>query len=273
MRIGIKPGQWGWRWSELTQAWRLVERSGFATLSCFDHLTSAPRALRAWDAGAVLLAMAALTRRVTLRVDVFNVCLRNPVTLASQTAVAQALSEGRVQVGLGAGSWHLARFDHRAVGLDFPQLADRVARLSAFCRVLPRLWRGEHVTEPSLALEDASLGPLELAAPGLVVGGSSRPVLEIAARYADGWNGVLKAMDTYRKTLGELTKVCGTVGRTRKLARTAQVYLADVGLDGIRPLLAQLAELQVDEVLFVLTQEKDPDVILRIADAARPHLG
>ena len=79
MRIGVKPGQWGWSFDELLTAWTTVEAEGF----------------------------------------------------------------DRVEVGLGTGSWHLARHDHRVAGVPFLPFAERVERLEACCRVFPQLWRGE----------------------------------------------------------------------------------------------------------------------------------
>jgi hypothetical protein len=48
MRIGVKPGQWGWSFDELLAAWSKVETEGFDLLSCFDHVSAAggPRAQR-----------------------------------------------------------------------------------------------------------------------------------------------------------------------------------------------------------------------------------
>jgi alkanesulfonate monooxygenase SsuD/methylene tetrahydromethanopterin reductase-like flavin-dependent oxidoreductase (luciferase family) len=50
VRIGVKPGQWGWRWDELVAGWRAAEECGFDLVSCFDHVTAAPGAQQAWDA-------------------------------------------------------------------------------------------------------------------------------------------------------------------------------------------------------------------------------
>jgi len=49
------------------------------------------------------------------------------------------------------------------------------------------------VTEPALGLEAASLGPIGIDPPPIAIGGSSDRALEIAARYADGWNCVVGA--------------------------------------------------------------------------------
>ena len=115
MRIGVKPGQWGWSFDELVTSWRAAEEAGFDIVSCFDHVSAAPAGLAAWNAPSLLVAMAGVSERIAVAVDVLNVSLRHPFLLAGQLAVAQAASGGRLEVGLGAGSHHLARFDHAAL--------------------------------------------------------------------------------------------------------------------------------------------------------------
>src|ERR671935_2352881 len=119
MRIGVKPGQWGWSFDELTASWRAAEEAGFDIVSCFDHVSAAPAGLAAWNAPTLLAAMAGVTDRVALAVDVLNTSLRHPFLLAGQLAVAQAASSGRVEVGLGAGSYHPAPLDPPRFGLRF----------------------------------------------------------------------------------------------------------------------------------------------------------
>src|ERR671937_2699176 len=191
MRIGVKPGQWGWGFDELVASWRAAEGGGFGVVSPFDHVTAAPAGLAAWNAPSLLTAMAGVTERITVAVDVLNTALRHPFLLAGQLAVAQAASGGRVEVGLGAGSYHLARFDHRVLGRPFPPLARRRELLARCCQVLPALWRGEEVDDAELGLDGASLGPLGIEPPPIFVGGSGAETMEIAALHADGWNAVV----------------------------------------------------------------------------------
>jgi len=132
VRVGVKPGQWGWSFGELSAAWERIEALGFDVVSCFDHVSAQPSGYASWDAPTLLAAMAGRTRRVILSVDVLNVALRNPFLLASQLAVAQAASGGRLEVGLGARSYGLARNDHEALGIPFPKLRERTARLAAW---------------------------------------------------------------------------------------------------------------------------------------------
>jgi len=87
--------------------------------------------------------MAGVTEDIGLAVDVLNVSLRHPFLLAGQRAVAQAASGGRVEVGLGAGSHELARFDHAALKRPLPPLAERLGRLARCCQAFPTAlaWR------------------------------------------------------------------------------------------------------------------------------------
>ncbi len=50
MRIGVKPGQWGWSYEELEASWQAAEECGFDLISCFDHVSDAPEGLAAWNA-------------------------------------------------------------------------------------------------------------------------------------------------------------------------------------------------------------------------------
>ncbi len=269
MRLGIKPGPLGWTFDQLVASWVAAEEADFDLVSCFDHVTTAPDLEGpAWDAPSLLVAMARATSRITLAVDVLNVSLRNPLLLAAQVAVAQAASEGRVQVGLGAGSSHLARFDHRAIGVPFPPHQDRVERLEACCRALPRLWAGEEVTDPSLGFERASLGPVGIAPPRLVVGGQTDAVLEVAVRHADGWNVGSRDTRAYAEAAGRLNRMCDRLGRERPVELIAQVFVRDLELVRVRQAVERIAEGGVGTLVFVLDEERGPDWVRRVADAA-----
>jgi alkanesulfonate monooxygenase SsuD/methylene tetrahydromethanopterin reductase-like flavin-dependent oxidoreductase (luciferase family) len=257
VRIGVKPGQWGWGFAELEASWRAAERAGFDVVSCFDHVTAKPAGDSAsWDAPTLLCAMAGRTERAALSVDVINVALRNPFLLAAQLAVAQAASGGRLEVGLGAGSYHLARFDHEALGIPFPPYEERLARLEACCRVFPALWGGEEVTEPALGLDGASLGAIGIDPPPIVVGSSAGRALDVAARCADGWLTVVSTPEEFAELAARLPA---------GLSKRAQVFVRDV--EPSRELVARLEEGGADTVTFVLTEDRGAAAVQRLASA------
>ena len=266
MRIGVKAGQWGWSYEELLAAWTKAEAEGFDLLSCFDHVSAAPGGNVAWDAPTLLVAMAGATSRIRLAVHVLNVSLRPPLLLAGQLAVAQASSHGRLEVGLGTGSWHLARHDHRVAGVPFPPFAERIRRLEACCRTFPALWRGETVSDSVLGLDEASLGPLGLEPPPIVVGGTSDRVLAVAAAHADAWNASSVETDRFAELAGRLTELSSD----HPVERQVQIWFREVGLDGAREARDRYEAAGVDTLIFVLDEERDPDVIARLAAATAP---
>jgi alkanesulfonate monooxygenase SsuD/methylene tetrahydromethanopterin reductase-like flavin-dependent oxidoreductase (luciferase family) len=267
VRIGVKPGQWGWSFDDLVASWAAAEDAGFDLVSCFDHVTAAPAGEAAWDAPTLLGAMAASTRGVAIGVHVINVSLRHPFLLAGQLAVAQAASGGRLEVGLGAGSYHLARHDHLATGIHFPRFEERMTALEACCRVFPALWRGAEVHDRTLGLEGASLGPVGIRPPLIVVGGSSDRAVEIAARHADGWNGSVRDADRFAELGSRLAEACRAEGRERSIDRQAQVFVRDIGLDRAREQARRFEEAGADTLVFVLTDERGPEDVRRLADA------
>jgi alkanesulfonate monooxygenase SsuD/methylene tetrahydromethanopterin reductase-like flavin-dependent oxidoreductase (luciferase family) len=267
VRIGVKPGQWGWSFEELVASWRAAEDAGFDIVSCFDHVTAAPAGLAAWNAPSLLTAMAAVTERIALAVDVLNVSLRHPFLLAGQLAVAQAASRGRVEVGLGAGSHHLARFDHASLGRRFPPLTDRRRTLARCCEVFPRLWRGEEVSDGELGLTAASLGPLGIVPPPIFVGGTSDETMAVAARLADGWNAVIADADHYAELAASIDGLCRRFERERPLRKAAQVFVRDVGLERAERLVAELEAAGAEAVTFVLVEERGPAAVRELAEA------
>jgi alkanesulfonate monooxygenase SsuD/methylene tetrahydromethanopterin reductase-like flavin-dependent oxidoreductase (luciferase family) len=264
--IGVKPGQWGWSFDQLAASWEAAEESGFDLLACFDHVTASPRPAAAWDAPSLLVAMAGRTHRVALAVRVINACLRHPFLLAAQLAVAQAASNGRLDVGLGAGSYWLARHDHDALGIAFPPLADRMERLESACRTLRALWRGDIVSDASLGLTAASLGPIDIEPPKLVLGGSSDRAMALAARYADGWNGSTPDPAEFSEWRSRLERVCAKQGRQDPIDVDVQLWVRDLRGEP-RPHLRAFEDAGADGVILVLDEERGPDEVRRLAEA------
>lgn len=268
MRIGVKPGPYGWDYQQLRESWIAAKQAGFDVVACFDHVSAAPQGIAAWDAPSLLTAMAGCTRRIIISVEVINASLRNPFLLAGQLAVAQAASGGRLRVGIGAGSAHLARFDHLGLGIPFPAHEQRIRHLGACCRILPLLWQGASVDEPTLGLAQARLGPVGITPPELFVGGASDAVLEIAARHADGWHSPAES-ERFPALSRRLDEICAAAGRDRPLEKVAQVFVQETGLNGARDALLRLEHADASAVTFILHYERGPRWVHRLGEALR----
>jgi len=143
---------------------RWAEEQGFDVVTTADHHHST-------SPFVMLAAAAAATERVRLRTYVLNVGFWHPGLLARDVATLDAISGGRVEIGLGAGHKPL---EHEALGLPYPPFAERVAGLAAFADELRR------------RLEDPDLRPLPVQRPvPLHVGAMSTAGLEVAATVGD----------------------------------------------------------------------------------------
>ncbi len=131
------------------------------------------------------LAAIAVTRpELRIGTLVLNCALRHPVVLAKELATLDVLSEGRLDVGLGAG-WQQTDFDRTGTSrLDPP---DRLRRLVEYVEILDALWRGEELTLDGEFYRFAGARtqprPVQAALP-LVIGGGSPRILRFAGARA-----------------------------------------------------------------------------------------
>jgi probable F420-dependent oxidoreductase len=167
--------------AELVARAREAEARGFSTITVPDHFRP--------DELAPLVAMAVMaeaTSSIQVGSNVFGNDYRHPVVLAKELATLDLLSEGRLQVGMGAG-WLRSDYDLWGIPIDPP--GTRVGRLTESVRVLKGLWAGNAF---SFAGEHYSIdAPAGVARafqrphPPLLVGAGGRRMLELAAREAD----------------------------------------------------------------------------------------
>lgn len=160
---------------------RTAEDLGFAVLTVPDHLVDgciSPFAALGVAAGATS----------TLRIGtlVLNNDLRHPALVAREVLTLDSLSEGRVELGLGAGHGFP---EYESVGLAFDDAATRVARLAEAVDVLDTLLCGGDATFAGdhyrLSAHHAWPPPIQVPRPPILVGGNGRRLLRLAAERAD----------------------------------------------------------------------------------------
>jgi len=158
---------------------RRAERVGFDTLLVGDHVGEP-------DPFVVLQAAADATTTIRIGTYVLNNDFHDPVLLARAAATLDVLSDGRFDLGLGAGH---AEPEYEARGVPFEPAARRIARLAEAVPLLRRLLDGESVTSEGAfsRLREAMCSPRpRQARVPIVVGGNGVGVLRLAAREADG---------------------------------------------------------------------------------------
>src|ERR1700693_5476783 len=113
---------------------RKIEALGYNTLLVPDHLTDLPAPI------AAAVSAAEATRHLRVGTNVLNNDLRHPVLVARETAPANLLTDGRFQLGLGAGS---IRSEYDQAGLVFDRGATRVERLAEAVTIIKALLNGD----------------------------------------------------------------------------------------------------------------------------------
>jgi probable F420-dependent oxidoreductase len=185
-----------------------------------------------------LLAAAASVTDLELGTGVLLLPFRHPVLLARAVATLDALSNGKVILGVGVGGER--RADFQAYGID-PR--ERGPRTNEALELMKRLWQEKNVTHAGrfFKVEDATLDarPVQRPHPPLWIGGrlggegkSRDAALRRTARYGDAWLPYLVSPEQYATGVQRLTEYAKTAGRDpASFTGAAQVY---VGIAGTR---------------------------------------
>jgi probable F420-dependent oxidoreductase len=190
-RVGIQLPEVERRvdWPELISMARAAEAVGFDSVWLGDHLlyelpggvTRGP-----WEAWTGLAALAAVTERVELGPLVASTSFHSPAMLAKQAATVDAISGGRLILGLGAG-WN--EREYRAFGFPYDHRVSRFEEAFAIIRTLLRDGRVDfHGTY--YRVDDCVLdpGPARPGGPPLMLGSTSPRMMSIALPHVDAWN-------------------------------------------------------------------------------------
>lgn len=172
-------------WAELA---RRVEGAGYDVLTMPDHFTDQLAPMPA--------LMAAASATTTLRVGalVFDNDYKHPVVLAKELATMDVLSNGRTEIGLGAG-WMISDYEEAGIPYDSPKVridrfVEGLAVIKGAMRPEPFSFSGDHYT---ITNYNGHPKPVQQPLPPILIGGGGKRVLSLAAREADiiGINGTM----------------------------------------------------------------------------------
>lgn len=247
-RFGVQVNGTGNRreWVDLA---RNVEANGYSTLTMPDHFSDQLAPVPA------LQCAADATSTLRLGALVYDNDYKHPVVLAKELATMDVLSDGRVEIGLGAG-WMVSDYEQSGIPYDAPGV--RVSRFIEGLAVIkgalgdgPFTFEGEHY---SITDYDGSPKPIQSPPPVLIGGGGPR-VLKFAAREADivGINATLTSGAVDASTFATMTAaaVDEKVGIVRAAAGAAD-RLDDIEMN-IRAFMVFVTD-DVDEALGTLSE-------------------
>ena len=159
---------------------RRAEELGYSTFSAPDHFPVPLSPLIA------LMAVADATQTLRIGTIVLDNDFRHPALLAKEAATLDLLSNGRFEMGIGAG-W--LRSEYEQVGIPFDAPGVRIRRLEEGVQVIKALWTEESVTFSGAHYTIANLQgtprPLQRPHPPILIGGGGKRLLSLAGRVAD----------------------------------------------------------------------------------------
>ena len=194
----------------------------------FDHFypihsdNSHGPCLEGWS---TLTALAQATKRIRVGVLVTGLPYRHPAVMANMAATVDVISNGRLELGLGAG-WNEP--DYTAFGLAFDH---RVSRFCEAFQIIAPLVRGERVTLHGeyFSVEDSVLlPPLQKPIP-LMIGSNGPRMLAATLREVSAWNtwyaSYGNSPERLKSLIGEIESVARTVGRDPQTLRRSVCVL------------------------------------------------
>ena len=188
-RFGICTDQ-NMTWEKNVERWKLFERLGYESAWVCDHLVQPSRPngpyLEAWS---LLAGLAARTEKIRIGVLVTSNTFRFPQVVAKMAVTVDHISNGRLEVGLGAG-WYEP--EHTMFGIPFPETKELVGRFREAVQVVDLLTREDTSSFDGTyyQLKNAQSRPasIQKPRPPLVIGAFGPRMLKIVATYADTWN-------------------------------------------------------------------------------------
>jgi F420-dependent oxidoreductase-like protein len=287
LKIGvIVPQGWtqeyaGWQsvdaWARTRDLASQVEALGFESVWVFDHFHTVPRPTEeiTFEAFTTLAALAPETRRVRLGHLVLCAAYRNPALTAKMISTMDVITDGRMELGIGAG-WK--RDEWRAYGYGFPDAPERLAILKDQLEVISAMmgdgratYSGEHHS-----VENAINRPLPVQKPRvpIMVGGNGPKVTwRLAARYADELNLDGLTPTEVRQALPTIASRCEEIGRDpASLGISVHLWWESLSETGQRrvDLLGEYARLGLSRVIGMIRESVDSDdALAHFADDAR----
>jgi alkanesulfonate monooxygenase SsuD/methylene tetrahydromethanopterin reductase-like flavin-dependent oxidoreductase (luciferase family) len=224
-------------WLEMVERWQYLEAAGLDGIMLADHFVNFANPTAPWyEAWTLLAALATQTRNI--RIGLLSaIPWRNPAFLARQAMTVDQISNGRLDLGLGAGAPGSVDISYAMTGTpDWPP-KERVDRFREVVELIDQLLRHPETTYSGHYYQIKSTiinpQPVQKPRPPIMIGGNGPRMLKIAAQYADTWNtfgGIhiksfaeMLSLTRERNTL--LNKYCAEIGRDpTTLRRSVLIY-------------------------------------------------
>lgn len=270
--FGIKTAPQHTTYAAIRQVWKQAdENPAFAHAWLFDHYApifsdlDGP-CLEGWT---TLAALAAETNRIRMGLMVTGNTYRHPAVLASIAATVDVISNGRLDLGIGAG-WN--EYEHASMGIPLYAPGERIRRLDEACQIIKQLFTQDLTTFDGryYQLKEARRQPkpVQRPHPPLVIGGGGEQLtLRVVAKHADIWNFAGGSVEDFKRKVGILGQHCEAVGRDRQtIGLSAQVRVNYDNLAEAAERTQSFMDAGATHFVYTLSYPYPKDIVSRIAD-------
>jgi len=229
-------------WQEEVKRWQLIENLGFDSVWLADHFVNYMQPTAPWfESWTLLAALADKTSHIRIGTLVSSIPLRNPAVLARQALTVDNISNGRLELGLGAGASGKVDPVYSMIGIKDWARAERVSRFQEIVEIIDKCLRNKVTNYDGqyYKLRDTAMAPppVQQPRPPITIGAMGPRMLKIAARYADTWNSFgdeewgappERIVENTRQRNDMLDEYCKEIGREpSSLRRSLLVFGAD----------------------------------------------
>lgn len=252
-------------WATLAENCQRVESLGYDSFWVGDHFINGHSLEEDWfDGWSVITALAAQTHTIRLGTLVTNIIYRNPAVLAKQALTVDHISQGRLNLGIGATTERDP--SHPMTGVEVWKTAERVQRFREVIEIVDRMLRNEITTYRGryYTVTDARMKPppVQRPRPPLTVAAIGPTTLKVAAKYAEVWNtyggwnlSPQQTLETLRERCDQLDQYCAQIGRDpHTITRSFLVGLTDdkpfASLNAFNDFIGRYREVGFSEFIF-----------------------
>jgi F420-dependent oxidoreductase-like protein len=211
--VGIETPQ---QWPTMLSVAKTIETAGYESVWVYDHFHTVPVPTQeaTYEAWTLMAALGAATD--TVRLGQMCTCngYRSPSYLAKVAASIDAISGGRLEMGIGAG-WY--EHEYKGYGYAFPKASVRIGELREAVEIMQRMWTEDVVdfVGEYYELEGAICHPKPIQQPHIpfwVAGGGEKLTLNVAARFAS-YTNFGTTVEEFEHKSNVLQSHCEDIGR------------------------------------------------------------
>ena len=257
-------------WEKEVERWQLIENLGFDSVWLADHFVNYMQPNASWfESWTLLAALASKTSHIRIGTLVSSIPLRNPAMLARQALTVDHISDGRLELGLGAGAPGSIDPVYSMIGIEDWEPSERVTRFQETVEIIDKCLRNRVTSYDGqyYQLRDVAMAPppVQQPRPPITIGAMGPRMLKLAARYADTWNSFgdeewgappERIVENTRNRNELLDRYCREIGREpNSLRRSLLTFGADAAIAFRSPkdfeeVVERYQEIGINELIF-----------------------